>query len=46
MGIAINLIDGDRSGQILSAIENHYKIQVKRLNADDIEELEALESSS
>jgi acyl carrier protein len=46
MGIAINLIDGDRSRQILIAIENHYKIKVKRLDADNIEELEQLESSS
>jgi ATP-dependent RNA helicase DDX19/DBP5 len=34
-GIAINLIDGDRSRQIMGGIENHFKIKVKRLGADD-----------
>jgi ATP-dependent RNA helicase DDX19/DBP5 len=31
MGIAINLIDGDLSRQVMSAIEKHFKIKVQRL---------------
>jgi len=45
VGLAINLIDGDRSRHILNEIEHHFKIKIKRIDPNNIVELEELEAS-
>lgn len=36
-GIAVNLIDSDKSFQVLKQIEKHFERQIKKLDADDLE---------
>ncbi|XP_021956224.1 ATP-dependent RNA helicase DDX19A [Folsomia candida] len=45
MGLAINLVDSGKSRQILNYIQAHFKVNIKKLDAENIEELEQLESS-
>lgn len=45
MGLAINLIDGRKSMDIMQYIQNHFKINIQKLDAENIEELEQLEST-
>lgn len=44
MGIAINLVDSQRSMQVLSTIKDHFGRPVQKLNIDDVTELEQLEN--
>lgn len=46
MGLAINLVDGRKSKDILAYIQEHFKVHIEQLDAENIEELEKLESSS
>ncbi|XP_075155168.1 putative ATP-dependent RNA helicase Dbp80 [Haematobia irritans] len=43
-GIAINLVDSEKSMDICRAIENHFKKTIKELNADNTEEIERIGS--
>lgn len=43
-GIAINLVDSEKSMEICRAIENHFKKTIKELNADNTEEIEKIGS--
>lgn len=45
MGLAINLLS-PRDTQTMRAIEYHFQSKIKKLNAEDIEELEALEKNN
>jgi len=41
-GLAINLVDGPKSMAILKQIENHFLKDIKKLNAEDVDEIEKL----
>lgn len=41
-GLALNMVDGHNSMQILQAIEKHFGKPIKKLNTDDVDELEKL----
>nr|CAH0104887.1 unnamed protein product [Daphnia galeata] len=41
-GVAINLVDGPRSMQVLQFIESHFKRPILRLDAEDVDEIEKL----
>ena len=41
-GLALNMIDGHGSMQIMKAIEGHFSRPIAKLDADDIDELEKL----
>lgn len=42
-GLAINLIDGERSMAIMQVIQEHFGKPIVRLNAEDYEEIEKIE---
>jgi len=44
MGIAINLVDGPNTMNVLSKIQDHFGKPIQKLNIDDVTELEQLES--
>jgi len=41
-GLAINLVDGPKSMAILKEIENHFGKDIKKLDAEDVDEIERL----
>ncbi|XP_060584005.1 ATP-dependent RNA helicase DDX19A-like [Ruditapes philippinarum] len=41
-GLAINMIDSNKSLQVMKAIEKHFNRTIHKLNADDIEEIEKI----
>ncbi|XP_070141004.1 DEAD-box helicase Dbp80 isoform X3 [Drosophila kikkawai] len=43
-GIAINLIDGEKSMSVCSAIEKHFKKEIKILNTDSADDIEKIGS--
>ena len=43
-GIAINLVDSDRSMAICRAIENHFKKRIHLLDAENSDEIEKIGS--
>ncbi len=44
MGIAINLVDSQKSMYVLHAIRDHFGRPIQQLNIDDVTELEQLEN--
>lgn len=44
MGIAINLVDSQKSMYVLNAIRDHFGRPIHKLNIDDVTELEQLEN--
>lgn len=43
-GIAINLIDGEKSMSVCCAIEKHFKKEIKILNTDSADDIEKIGS--
>ncbi|XP_061189592.1 ATP-dependent RNA helicase DDX19A-like isoform X1 [Saccostrea echinata] len=43
-GLAINMVDGQRTFQTMKAIERYFGREIKKLDADDIEEVEKIGS--
>lgn len=41
-GIAINLVDSDKSMNICKAIEKHFKKKIELLDADNSDEIEKI----
>lgn len=41
-GIAINLVDSDRALKICKDIESHFGKEIRKLDTDDVEEIEKI----
>lgn len=41
-GLAINFVDNERTRNMITELENHFKISIKKLDAMDVDEIEKI----